>query len=500
MNARTTRDTRRMSVGARVATGIALTLGVGALVTAGTIAPWPSITHDAPTLIAEPAGAAASATCTGPLLAAGRNSQAAGELAVAATATAVGEGELTTLPAAVGGEAPVFVGPAGGGAAGAQTSSVVTVDLVGFAASVCPVPSFQHWLAVGATTTGAADLVLITNPGDVAATVDISVFGSTTPVSSPGGTGIVLAPRSQQVIPLAGLIIGERDPIVRVSATGAPVVAAMQTSFTQTLEPVGLDVVAGAAASAPVQVIPGVVVPAVTAAGSAPIKVRVLAPDADATATVTATPVGSTAPAASATIALTAGTTVEAGLTNLAPGTYVVRVTSAPPVVDPAVDAAAPDAPEAAPTPTPEAPIAPTPTPSTDPNAPPVDPNAPVAIVASAMTSSAAPRDIGWFVAAPAIAAETPVVSGPGAQTRLIIAAGDADAVVEITDPSGAATEQREITAGGSIELDVAAGEVWRLASDVPVHASIAYSGTGILAGTPVQAPADQAPPIRIYP
>ena len=486
---RTPKARRPMPLGVRIIGGTILAAGVATVVVAGTLAPWPSIPHTPVSILPEPAAAAASATCTGPLLAAGRNALDAAEISVAADATAVGEGEQTLIPGITGGEFAVFTGPAGGGAAGAQTSSIVSADLTGFAASICPVPSFQSWLAVGSTTTGAADLIVLTNPGDVAATVDLTVFGSADPVLTPGGTGIILAPRSQQVVPLAGLVIGERDPMVRVSATGAPIVAAMQTAFTQTLEPVGIDVVAGAASASPVQIIPAVVVPEASATGAAPIEVRVLAPDANAIATITATRVGSGTPSATSTLTLVAGTTIKASLTDLSPGTYVVRVSSAPAPVTAPSDAAA-DA----------TPPAPTATPSSAASTVPIDPTAPVQIVASAMTATAAPRDIGWFVAAPAVASETPVVTGPGATTTLVVAAGDEDATIVITEEGGGAPSERRVPAGGSVDIDVPAGTVWRLASDVPVHASVAYSGPGILAATPVQASADQAPALRIFP
>ena len=57
----------------------------------------------------------------------------------------------------------------------------------------------------------------------------------------PGGAGVVVPPRSQGVVPLAGLAIGEERPVVRVQATGAPVQASLQSSITRTLTAGGVD-------------------------------------------------------------------------------------------------------------------------------------------------------------------------------------------------------------------------------------------------------------------
>ncbi|WP_448887346.1 DUF5719 family protein, partial [Enterobacter hormaechei] len=108
-------------------------------------------------------------------------------------------------------------------------------------ASACRPPLAESWLVAGASTTGANDLVVLANPGDVAATVQLSVYGANGVSTPPSGAGLVVPARGQRVVPLAGLLLGEASPVVRIVATGAPVQAYLQASLTRTLLPGGSD-------------------------------------------------------------------------------------------------------------------------------------------------------------------------------------------------------------------------------------------------------------------
>jgi len=441
--------------GARMLAGGAIAAVAVLAVTGAVAADWSAPTRQPVSVLAQPAAAAASATCTGALIAPGRNSLDANELAIAAQAQAVGTGDESVLDSPIEGRTIVFSGAADA-VAGAQSAVVRAEDLTGFTASVCPVPRFQSWLAAGSTTTGSADLLILSNPGAVAATVDLSVFGTDGLVAAPGSTGIVLAAGTQQILPLSGLLVGERSPVVRVTSSGAPIVAALQSSQTQTLEPVGVDVLTGAAEADVLQVIPGVEVPAAVAAGSAALDVRLLAPDADTRATVSAYAVGSapdSTAAATAEVALSAGLTLEASFPTLTPGTYVVRV-----------DADAP-------------------------------------VVAAARTASAAPRDFAWY--APTSLLEVPalVPVAPGASARLVVdTSAEADVDVTLESVVGGPALTLTVPAGSSGAVALPGAGVWRLSATAPVRAGVTYTGAGILAGTPVQPAADEAAALRVYP
>ncbi len=147
-----------------------------------------------------------------------------------------------------------------------------------------------------------------------------------------GGTDLVVAPGAQIVVPLAGLLLGEESPVIRVTATGAPVQAALQTSITRTLVPGGVDQVGAIAIAEASQVIPGVVVtqnPGADGASDAATKVRILSPNADTTATITAVPIGASQQApAPTTVPLTAGLPTEVELGGLAVGQYTIEVSA----------------------------------------------------------------------------------------------------------------------------------------------------------------------------
>ncbi|HCU77031.1 MAG TPA: large extracellular alpha-helical protein, partial [Microbacterium sp.] len=54
----------------------------------------------------------------------------------------------------------------------------------------------------------------LSNPGEVAATVTLTVYGAGGAEVPPGGGDIVVRPGAQRIIPLAGLALGEESPVV----------------------------------------------------------------------------------------------------------------------------------------------------------------------------------------------------------------------------------------------------------------------------------------------
>ena len=83
-------------------------------------------------------------------------------------------------------------------------------------------PLMESWLVGGSAATGASDVVLLANPGTVPASVQLTVFGAAGPQVPAGGSELVVAPGAQIVVPLAGLVLGEESPVIRVTAIGAP--------------------------------------------------------------------------------------------------------------------------------------------------------------------------------------------------------------------------------------------------------------------------------------
>ncbi|KPG81324.1 hypothetical protein AEQ27_10490 [Frigoribacterium sp. RIT-PI-h] len=210
--------------------------------------------------------------CTGALLqlsdAEGQQATTASSVGRAAVARQSGEGEVAVeeLAGADGSDSrpSVVTAPVEGSdvplVAAAQSQSVDEGDLRGFASAPCTEPTSSTWLIGGSTETGRVSLISLVNPSEVNATVDLDIRSETGEVQGPGIDGIVVAPRSQKVVPLSGFATGLVSPAVHVSSRGGQIVATLQQSVVRTLEPGGVDIVTGSAAPSRESVVTGIVV------------------------------------------------------------------------------------------------------------------------------------------------------------------------------------------------------------------------------------------------
>jgi hypothetical protein len=447
------RTSRAAVTGIRIAAGAVASAAVVVAVMGGIAFGWPTRTATPVTVSATPIPADTVLACDGPLLALGRQADNAQQVSQAAAAhLVIGTGAGTTSPTRSSLASPDVTGSDGptvltappngrsGAVVGASGSATVKADdLAGFAASACRPALLQQWLVGGATTTGSADLVLLSNPGTVAATVQLTVFGADGPQSPPGGADIVIPAGTQRVIPLAGLILGEESPVVRVTASGAPVQAALQSSITRTLTPGGVDQVSAIPTAETTEVIPGVRVTSAPS-GEATTIVRMLAPAAT-TATVTVTTADG-APGASRTVPLGAGAPTEVEMPGLAVGTYTVTVSATSPLVAAVWQATGVDA----------------------------------------------GSDFAWVAAAPTLTAATPVAVPNGPSPVLTVAnPGTTPATVTLTPLTGGAAQKLSIPAGRTVSATVGAGSTYSLdPGGASVHAAVSFGGTGAVAAFPV--------------
>ena len=297
----------------------------------------------------------------------------------------------------------------------------------------------------GATTTGANDLVVLANPGSVPATVQLSVYGAQGLSSPPSGQNIVVAAGQRRVVPLAGLLLGEESPVVRVESAGAPVHASLQASLTRLLLPGGSDQVAPLAEADTRLVMPGVQV-LTTGEGQAGTVLRLLSPASDTTASVTLTPVdAATAAPAPVEIPLTAGLPTSYDLSGLAAGVYTVDVSAGAPIVG----------------------------------------------ATWSTTGFGEGADFAWYAPAPETTTGSVVAVAPGAGSSVVLAGGDADAAVTLTPVEGGTPVSTTVSAGTTVSVPVDAA-VYRLETSAPVRAAVTYSGDGALAAYPLW-PADAA-------
>jgi hypothetical protein len=344
--------------------------------------------------------------------------------------------------------------------AAAGSATVAADDLAGFAASACRPPLLESWLVGGSSETGAADLVLLTNPGVVPATVQVTVFGAEGPQTPPGGSDLVVPAGSQRALPLAGLAGGEESPVVRVTATGTPVHASLQTSITRTLVPGGVDQVGPIAEPLSVQTITGVAVtrsPGAEGASDVATVLRVLAPSAAATATVTVTRVGQSEPVRDPQeVPLVAGQPVGIDLGGLSVGSYTVQVAA----------------------------------------------DSPIVAAVWQTTGFQEGDDFAWYTPSPPLSQPSLFAAPAGPPPALtVVNPGDEPADVTVVSDDGAFRLELAVPAGGSLTARLSPRTAYILdPGGREILAGLSLAGDGALAAIPVW-PADAAAPeITVYP
>lgn len=427
-------------------------------------APWPTATRDPLSVTAVPAPEESVLVCPGPVLALGRDAGDAAGLTDAAglrvTATAAGDAEFAVdrLGArdVIDGEGPTVLRAAPDGRtrtdlAAAGSAQLGDDDLSGFAASACTAPRMESWLVGGSGLTGASDLVVLANPGDVAARVELTVYGALGASTPAAARDILVPPGVQRVIPLASIALGEGSPVVRVTASEAPVAASLQTSITRTLLPTGLDQVGPAATPAERQTIPGFTVvtePGDAGASNTTTLLRLLAPGADTEATVEISRTGGGV-VDERTVPLAAAVPLELDLDGLEPGSYTVRVVA----------------------------------------------DAPVTTALWEATGYAEGDDFAWLPAADPLSVPSLFAVARGPSPALMLSNdADEDVVVQVVSDAGDGdADEVAVPAGGSVRHAVRSGAVYQLvpAGDA-LRASVVYSADDRLAGHTVM-PADAA-------
>ncbi len=448
-------------------------VAVIAVVTAVSV-PWPTVAKEPVSVSAVPAPAPSVIACDGPLLSIGRDitdvaalSVATPQSLIAGVSAGAQSPEETVLAVAElsPGEGPaVFTAQPESrsrvdvAAAGAAT--VAADDLAGFAASACRPPLMESWLIGGSARTGAADLVLLANPGVVPATVQLTVFGAEGASTPPGGMDVVIPAGTQRVLPLAGLVSGEESPVLRVSAAGSPVHASLQTSLTRTLTPGGIDQVGPVAEPLPSQTITGIAVtrsPGAEGASDAATVLRLLAPSAGTSAVVTVTPVGRDEPALEPqTVALVGGQPVEVDLGGLAIGSYTVAVTAPEPLI----------------------------------------------AAVWQTTGFDEGSDFAWYLPSPVVSVPSIFAAPSGPPPALTLVNPSAEPVdISVSSEDGSYRLELSVPAGASMTARLSPRSVYVLdPGGNDILAGLSLTGDGALAGIPVW-PADAAAPeITVYP
>ena len=145
----------------------------------------------------------------------------------------------------------------------ATASSAVIVDDVtggneaGLKAAPCLAPATAHWFSgLGATDEDRTDLIL-SNPDDAQAQVDLRYYGRSGRIAVPGSPGLVIRGHDSQPVSLADLR-GESPVSVAIQASQGRVTAVAKRTQTRQIRPAGVDWQVPSVSPNRVVVIPGV--------------------------------------------------------------------------------------------------------------------------------------------------------------------------------------------------------------------------------------------------
>lgn len=199
----------------------------------------------------------------------------------------------------------------------------------GLASTACAPAASQAWFVGGGAIAGRQTRIVLVNPDDTAAVVDLVIHGPDGILEAPGGRGLVVAPLDRLVLRLDALVPGVRATAVHVIARSGRIGAAVDDDQMSGLDSVGTDWIPAAAPPAT-----SVHVPGVLPGGGARV-LSIAAPDADATVSVRIiTADGTFAPADRATVRVAEGTVATIDLAPVIGGVpATVELSSDAPIV-----------------------------------------------------------------------------------------------------------------------------------------------------------------------
>ncbi|MFE6734175.1 DUF5719 family protein [Microbacterium sp. NPDC057650] len=446
------RALRVAATSARVLTGTIVAVGCVLGVFAGVAAPWPGVEHQPAKVSVAPVPGDSVLVCNGSFRVLGRDTTQA-DLMISAGVPRTVIGGSDGDPTSASLDMPELAGGSGARSltgqvrdrkapliAGSESLMLSTEDVVGLSASACRAPQMQTWLVGADASTGATDVIVLSNAFDVPSTVTLTVFG----VQRSSSTQTVPA-RTQIAVPLASIAPDETSPVIQVAADGAPVRAALQSSFTQVLRPIGADVQDGMDQAQRSLVMTGVQVTAAAGEGDVGTVLRMLAPGVDSDAVITVRRENGGDPT-EYRMSLLKGVPSELSLGDVPVGSYDIEIAADQPIVAAARQTVA-DGPSA---------------------------------------------DFAWMTPAPELTTDLmfAVPRGPSPQLHL---ANPGDAPVEVTLDDDGDERTVDVPAGDSVSVELRPGSTPVLSPSAPVHASISMLEQG--AGLVVDTGTDTAPP-----
>ncbi|RFA15265.1 hypothetical protein B7R21_04385 [Subtercola boreus] len=465
--------------GLRIVTSVVVVAAGVAAVTAAATVPWPSVSTGVPSVTVTPVASDQTRACPGPFVtvptdAGGGSSSLAspgGGFAIWTGSTPSGTSVTTTdlaAPDSPGSDAKPqkLTAPGGDGIliAGSQSEQQFTGgELIGLATSACAEPVADSWLAAGSTTTGRSSVIVLSNPTDVAATVNLAIFSEAGAVPAPGASGIVVPANTQKSLTLAGLAPDALSPVIHVTATGGQVYATLQQSIVRSLDPGGVDLAGPTEAPSTSHTIAGMQIVSTSAiaeraadpaSSDLPAALRVYVPgSAGAAVAVTFKSETLGVPDVTASYSALAGVVTDFPFPSLPDDTYSVTVTSDQPVV-----------------------------------------------VGSRSSVVSGGTDFAWYPASPAIGGTFLFATTVGPNPILMLANSQGtDAAVTLT-PAGGAPVTATVSGNSASGIPLQTSTTYTVTTSVPLSAGVGYLGDGLISAYAISPPSPLASPITVYP
>lgn len=144
------------------------------------------------------------------------------------------------------------------GVAAEALTSARRDELHGYSTAACTAPQREHWFVGGSGGEGKRGTLVLSNPSNVGAVVDVDVWTENGPIDAAATQDISVPSTSQRILLLDALAPDSAQVAVHVSTERGKVAAAMQLRETSDGEARGLSYVPAAQAPAEELVVPGV--------------------------------------------------------------------------------------------------------------------------------------------------------------------------------------------------------------------------------------------------
>jgi hypothetical protein len=139
---------------------------------------------------------------------------------------------------------PVLVSATGSMATGAAAFAATRADDEaggGLAVTSCPLPAREAWFVGAGSTVSHSSTLLLSNPGETDAIVDVSLLTSEGLMEPVSTTGLAIESHDVERLPLSDFAAGEGEAVIQVAASQGQVAAQVLDYWSATLAPAGTE-------------------------------------------------------------------------------------------------------------------------------------------------------------------------------------------------------------------------------------------------------------------